>query len=245
MEPLVTARNLHKSFPIGNGKGKDKKIQVLDGVSLDVQPGEMVSIVGPSGSGKSTLLYCLSGLEPVDAGSVKIAGKRIENARPNAAAKIRREHIGFIFQSYNLVPSLRAGENVALPARLAGHPLTRKQLKDVLGKVSLADRAKDKVSNMSGGEQQRIAIARALASHAEIVFADEPTGALDTKNANEVLRLLRAVTDEAGRSVVMVTHNLEAASIADRVVVLRDRQVVSELSHPTPEQILEKMEASR
>ncbi len=157
-------------------------------------------------------------------------------------AKIRSGHVGFVFQSYNLIPSLSVGDNVSLPARLAGRPMSARQTRAALESVGLAGRERDRPGDLSGGEQQRVAIARALVGGADVVFADEPTGALDSQNGREVLRMLRSIGDDPQRSVVMVTHDLEAASLADRVLVLRDGRVVRELGRSTAAQILEAME---
>lgn len=239
--PLVAATDVIKSFP---GPRKEPAVTVLRGVSLDVARGEMVSIVGPSGSGKSTLLYCLSGLEKATSGTVTVAGRDLTSLSRSAVAAVRREHIGFVFQAYNLVPSLNARENVSLPARLARTPMTRAQADHALAQVGLGDRGSHKPSELSGGQQQRVAIARVLAARPAIVFADEPTGALDTASGAEVLRLLRDVTTD-GRSVVLVTHDLEAAALADRVLVLRDGLIHTELKRPTPEAVLDAMARAR
>lgn len=241
MSSTIVAHEVKKSFSVGRGRGR-RVANVLRSISLRVEPGEMVGIVGPSGSGKSTLLYCLSGLEAADAGSIEVMGKQVVKANRNALFKIRREHVGFIFQSYNLIPSLSAGENVSLPARLAGRPVTHQRMSEVLESVGLGGREKSRPGDMSGGEQQRVAIARALAGGADVVFADEPTGALDSKNGCEVLNMLRGIADDPQRSVVMVTHDLEAASRADRVLVLRDGQVVRELERSTAAQIFDAMD---
>ena len=172
-------------------------------------------------------------------------GRQVVGAGRGELSKTRRDCVGFIFQSYNLIPSLTAGENVSLPARLAGRPLTAAQTGAVLASVGLEGRAKSRPADMSGGEQQRVAIARALAGGADVVFADEPTGALDSKNGREVLGLLRGIADDPARSVVMVTHDLEAASMADRVLVLKDGRVLRELGRSTPAEILEALEEAR
>lgn len=211
---------------------------VLRGISLEIHPGEMVSIVGPSGSGKSTLLYCLSGLEPYDSGTVRLAGRDLGELSRGGLAALRREHVGFVFQSYNLIPSLTARENIALPARLARRGASRANIDQALAEVGLTGRGRHRPGQLSGGQQQRVAIARVLATRPDIVFADEPTGSLDTSTGSDVLRLLRASAGE-GRSVVVVTHDLEAAALADRVLVLRDGLIHSELRHPRPEQVLE------
>lgn len=244
MSSTIAARNITKSFSIGRG-AKKRISKVLRGVSLDIEPGEMVSIVGPSGSGKSTLLYCLSGLEAVDSGSVEVMGKQIVKVGRNAMFRIREDHLGFIFQSYNLIPSLSVEENVSLPARLSDNPVSKKQVSAVLESIGLGGREKDHPGDLSGGEQQRVAIARVLASNPDVVFADEPTGALDTKNGREILKLLRKIGNESNRSVVIVTHDLEAASLADRILVLRDGVIVKELGHSTSAQILEVLEEQK
>ncbi|MFT3799378.1 ABC transporter ATP-binding protein [Microbacterium sp.] len=235
-EPLIRADDLHKTFP-GTGR-KEARVPILRGISLGVHPGEMVSIVGPSGSGKSTLLYCLSGLEPYDSGAVRLAGRGLGKLGRGRLAALRREHVGFVFQSYNLIPSLTARENIALPARLARRGASRAAIDQTLAEVGLTGRGRHRPGQLSGGQQQRVAIARVLAMRPDIVFADEPTGSLDTSTGTDVLRLLRASAGE-GRSVVVVTHDLEAAALADRVLVLRDGLIHSELRHPRPEQVLE------
>ncbi len=242
---MVVARDVRKSF---GGKGRRKgvcgSVEVLRGVTLSVGAGEMVAVVGPSGSGKSTLLHCLSGLEDIDAGFVEIAGERVSGASRSGLSRMRRRHVGFVFQSYNLVPSLSVVENVSLPARLAGRPLAREAL-SALARVGLAGRERDRPEELSGGERQRVAIARTLASGADVVFADEPTGALDSSKARSVLDMLREVADDPRRSVVLVTHDLEAAARADRVLVLKDGRVVRELGRSSASDILEAMEAAR
>lgn len=235
-ESLIHAENLHKTF--SSAGVKEPRVPVLRGISLDVQPGEMVSIVGPSGSGKSTLLYCLSGLEPYDSGAVRLAGRELGTLRRGALAALRRKHVGFVFQSYNLISSLTARENIALPDRLARRRADHAGVDSALADVGLADRGGHRPGQLSGGQQQRVAIARVLAMRPDIVFADEPTGSLDTATGSDVLRLLRAAAGD-GRSVVVVTHDLEAAALADRVLVLRDGLIHSELRRPTPEQVLE------
>lgn len=241
MEAII-AQNITKSFRSGQGS-KTRITKVLKGISITINLGEMVSIVGSSGSGKSTLLYCLSGLEAADSGSIKIMGKQLVNTDRNSLFRIRRDHIGFIFQSYNLIPSLNVFENVSLPARLAGHAINTQQINDVLASIGLGGRGKDRPTDMSGGEQQRVAIARALADSSDIIFADEPTGALDTENGREVLKMLRSIGNNSKRAVVMVTHNLEAAALADRVLVLKDGVIIRELTSCTAAQILTVMES--
>lgn len=234
--PLLRARGLSKSYAVR----RSAAVTVLHDVDVDVQHGEMLSIVGPSGSGKSTLLYCLAGLERPDAGEILLDGARIDDLPQRRLAALRRDRIGFVFQSYNLIPSLSAAENVALPARLA-----RRRTPDVdgaLAAVGLAGHGDQRPGELSGGQQQRVAIARVLAARPDLVFADEPTGALDTATGKQVLDLLRA--HAAGtRSVVLVTHDLEAAARADRTLILRDGAVVTELVRPTAAGILAVLQA--
>ncbi|MCW4457438.1 ABC transporter ATP-binding protein [Microbacterium sp. MPKO10] len=232
---LLSAQDLQKSFRLGR---KQPPATVLRGISLAVRAGELVSIVGPSGSGKSTLLYCLSGLEPYDAGRVTLMGSELRTLGRGSLAALRRDHVGFVFQSYNLIPALTARENVALPARLARRRTMKRDVDRALADVGLVDHARHRPSELSGGQQQRVAIARVLAMHPDIVFADEPTGSLDTATGTAVLTLLRQAASGT-RSVVMVTHDLEAAARADRVLVLRDGLIHRELATPTPEQVFD------
>lgn len=241
-QPTVQALDVMKSYP-GTRK-KAAVVPVLRGISLHVMPGEMVAIVGRSGSGKSTLLYCLSGLEPVTSGYVGLAGTDITRLSAVRQAVLRRDEIGFVFQSFNLIDSLTAWENVALPGRLARRRVNRNDIDRALDQVGLTDRGSHHPAEMSGGEQQRVAIARVLATGPRIVFADEPTGALDTTTGAQILRLLHAsATGE--RSVVLVTHDLEAASRADRVLVLRDGLIHAELANPTPDAVFEAVRQTR
>jgi putative ABC transport system ATP-binding protein len=238
---LLQADSITKEFADGRGGAPTP---VLRGISLGVFPGEFVAIVGPSGSGKSTLLYCLSGLEPVTSGDVTVMGRSLSGLGRRAQAAVRREHIGFVFQSYNLIRSLTARENVALPARLAKRNVDAEDVSRALHQVGLADRASYKPAALSGGQQQRVAIARVLAMRPDIVFADEPTGALDTEAGTQVLDLLREVS-EGGRSVVMVTHDLQAAARADRVLVLRDGMIHRTLLRPSAADVLDALTHAR
>jgi len=228
---LLNAHAVTKTYPIDHGQS----VPVLRGIDLHVHRGEMVSIVGPSGSGKSTLLYCLAGLEKTDSGTISFDGERTDTASHAQLARLRRGRMGFVFQSYNLIPSLSVRENVALPARL-----TRRKAPDpsgALAAVGLAEHAGKRPGALSGGQQQRVAIARVLAAEPELVFADEPTGALDTTTGEQVLDLLRGYAISE-RSVVLATHDLEAAARADRTIVLRDGIAVAELVRATAAEIL-------
>ncbi len=236
---LLDARHITKAYPSGDGS----PVEVLHDVSLRVAAGEFVAIVGPSGSGKSTLLYCLAGLEPYTSGSVLLRGRQLDQLKPKALAALRRDEVGFVFQSFNLIPSLTVHQNVALPARLAHKPVSSAAVDEVLASVGLQGREGYRPGQLSGGQQQRVAIARVLAASPSLVFADEPTGALDTQAGAAVLELLRRVAD-GERSVVMVTHDLEAAARADRVLVLRDGMVHRELRHPSAEEVLEALTAA-
>lgn len=234
-ELLLDARDLVKTFP-APVRGQEP-VTVLRGVSVAAQPGEMVSIVGPSGSGKSTLLYCLAGLELYDGGGVTLLGRDLSGLSRRQLAVLRRNDVGFVFQSFNLIPSLTARENIALPARLARKRLSASSVDGALARVGLSEQARNRPAQLSGGQRQRVAIARVLAMEPRIVFADEPTGSLDTVTSAMVLDLLRE-SARVDRGVVMVTHDLEAAALADRVLVLRDGTVHAELSAPSPEQVL-------
>lgn len=230
MEEILRAEGLMKSYLAGR-----ERTPVLRGIDLAVGAGEMVSIVGPSGSGKSTLLFCLAGLERADQGDVSIAGESLTGASPSRLARLRRDRIGFVFQAYNLIPSLSVRENVALPARLARRPVP--DVDGALVAVGLAEQGAQRPGRLSGGQQQRVAVARALAAQPDVLFADEPTGALDSASGGVVLDLLRGYA-QGSRSVLLVTHDLDAAARADRTVVLRDGNVVAVLQRASAAQIL-------
>ncbi|MDP4332660.1 ABC transporter ATP-binding protein [Curtobacterium sp. A7_M15] len=233
--PVVRARDIEHAYP-----GREA-VPVLRGVSLDVRRGEMLAVVGPSGSGKSTLLACLSGLERPLRGAVEIEGTDIGSLSRQRSARFRRGRVGFVFQSYNLIPALTARENVALPARLAKRPADRRTVDAALDAVGMLGDAHRYPDAMSGGQQQRVAIARTLVARPRVLFADEPTGALDTVAGGAVLDLLRQ-TASGERSVVMVTHDLAAAARADRVVVLRDGVVHAELVAPDVDALFDAVE---
>ncbi|MFC8719373.1 ABC transporter ATP-binding protein [Kitasatospora sp. NPDC057198] len=219
------------------------EVRALDGVDAAFALGSFTAVMGPSGSGKSTLLQCAAGLERVDAGEVLLDGVSLHRMSERELTELRRERMGFVFQSFNLIPALTARQNVELPLRLAGRAFDPADIDRRLAEVGLAERGDHRPAELSGGQQQRVAIARALAAGPRVVFADEPTGALDSRTAREVLALLRGVVDEHGRTMVMVTHDPVAASYAHRVLFLTDGRVVGELADPTAEEVAVRMAA--
>ncbi|WP_315092922.1 ABC transporter ATP-binding protein [uncultured Cellulomonas sp.] len=238
--PIASARGLVKTY----GKG-DTAVHALAGVDVDFGRGEMTAIMGPSGSGKSTLMHCMAGLDRSDAGTVVVDGLEVSGMNERKLTRLRRDRLGFIFQAFNLVPTLTALENITLPLDIARRPVDKAHLDAVVQAVGLADRLSHKPSELSGGQQQRVACARALVSRPAVVFADEPTGNLDSTSSAEVLGFLRRSVDELGQSVVMVTHDPTAASYAHRVLFLADGRVVGELADPTPESVLAALAALR
>ena len=213
----------------------------LDGVTLSMDPGTFTAIMGPSGSGKSTLLQIAAGLDRPTQGAVRLGEQQLNGLGERQLARLRRERIGFIFQSFNLLGALTAEQNVALPSRLAGRRLHRSAVRDVLDRVGLEERRGHRPAQLSGGQQQRVAIARALVGEPSVMFADEPTGALDTRAGRAVLALLRETIDETGGTLVMVTHDPSAAAWADRVVFMADGRLAGELHAPTAEQVAERL----
>jgi putative ABC transport system ATP-binding protein len=234
---VVNATELTRRYGTG-----EAAVDALRGVSLSVQPGELVAIMGPSGSGKSTLMHILAGLDKPSSGEVEIGGEEITGMNDTELTKLRRRRIGFIFQFFNLLPMLTAEENVVLPLSIAGQKPDDAWVQELLGKTGLKDRAKHRPSELSGGQQQRVAIARALVSHPSIVFADEPTGNLDSKTSGEILQLMRDSVDSFGQTTVMVTHEARAAAIADRVLFLADGQIVQESSNITAADVVQVMQ---
>jgi putative ABC transport system ATP-binding protein len=214
-------------------------VRALRGANLDVEEGEFVAVTGPSGSGKSTLMHILAGLDQPTAGTVEIAGEEITSMGDTELTKLRRSHIGFVFQFFNLLPMLNAEENVVLPLSIAGTKPDKEWLDGLLDDVGLSDRRSHRPSELSGGQQQRVAIARALVSRPTVLFADEPTGNLDSTTSGEILELLRASVKSRGQTTVMVTHDPRAATIADRVLFLADGLIVRELSGSSQHDILE------
>lgn len=218
-----------------------RDVTALDGVDLEFPRGSFTAVMGPSGSGKSTLLQCAAGLDRPTSGAVEIDGVRLEGLSERRLTLLRRDRIGFVFQAYNLVPSLTAAQNVALPLRLAGRRPSRADVRRALAEVGLEGRAGHRPGRMSGGQQQRVALARALITRPAVLFADEPTGALDTVTSREVLALLRGLVDREGQTIVMVTHDPVAASFADRAVLLVDGRVAGELTAPGAEQVAARL----
>ena len=236
--PEVAARVVGLTKTYGTGEAR---ITALDDVSLDVAAGEFTAVMGPSGSGKSTLMHCCAALDRADSGSVFIGDQDLTTLKDKGLTRLRRDQIGFVFQSYNLVPTLTAEENILLPLAIAGRKPDREWYDGVVATVGLGDRLSHKPNELSGGQQQRVAVARALVSRPRIVFADEPTGNLDSKSGAEVLELLRRSVDVHGQTVVMVTHDPVAAAYTDRVVFLADGRVVDELREPDREGVLAVM----
>ena len=222
------------------GKGATQ-VRALDGVTLDFPSGQFSAIMGPSGSGKSTLMHCVAGLDTLTSGQVRVGGIDLTRLDDKHLTLLRRDRIGFVFQAYNLVPTLTALENITLPATLAGRKPDKGWLDTVIGTVGLGDRLAHRPSELSGGQQQRVAVARALAARPEIIFADEPTGNLDSHASAEILAFLRQAARELDQTVVMVTHDPVAASYAGRVVFLNDGRIVDELAEPTPERVLDHL----
>jgi putative ABC transport system ATP-binding protein len=234
--PAARAIELRKVFGVGQAA-----VEALKGITLDFEEGRFTAIMGPSGSGKSTLLHCLAGLDRPTSGTVFIGDVDLTTLDDKRLTLLRRDRVGFVFQAYNLVPTLTAAENITLPLDIAGQDVDRPWFDTVVDTVGLRDRLTHRPSELSGGQQQRVAGARALVSRPTIVFADEPTGNLDSRSSAELLEFLRSAVDDHGQTIVMVTHDATAASRADRVVFLGDGLVVDEMRDPTAEGILDRL----
>ena len=235
----VSAHKVYKTF--GSG---DAAVTALAGISVDFPAGEFTAIMGPSGSGKSTLMHVLATLDTADAHaetSIRIDGVELHGLKDAATTAFRRDHVGFIFQAFNLIPTLTAEQNILLPLGIAGKKVDERWYQDLVRKLGLESRLKHKPSELSGGQQQRVAIARALLARPSVIFADEPTGNLDTTSGAEVLKLIREACDQLGQTVLMVTHDPVAASYADRVLVLKDGQIVDEIRQPSRETVLDAL----
>jgi putative ABC transport system ATP-binding protein len=236
-QPVLAARDLTRRY----GEG-DTAVDALRGVSLDVRKGQLTAVMGPSGSGKSTLMHILAGLDRPTSGEVRIAGTNISELNDSDLTKLRRTHIGFVFQFFNLLPMLDAEENIVLPLSIAGEKPDKAWVDDLLEQVGLTDRRKHRPSELSGGQQQRVAIGRALVNKPTIIFADEPTGNLDSKTSGEILELLERSVNELDQTIVMVTHEARAAAIADRVLFLDDGVIVREARNISAHDIVAAME---
>jgi putative ABC transport system ATP-binding protein len=236
--PSVAAAAVKATKVYGMG---DTAVRALDDVTIDIPTERFTAIMGPSGSGKSTLMHCVAGLDWLTSGQVFVAGVDLGSLSEKELTRLRRDRIGFVFQAYNLVPTLTAIENITLPMQLAGRSPDKEWVDYVVKTVGLADRLTHRPAELSGGQQQRVAVARALASRPAIIFADEPTGNLDSKSSTEILEFMRKAVDEMEQTIVMVTHDPTAASHADHVVFLADGRVVDEMPEPTAERVLERM----
>lgn len=237
--PVTYAARAYQATKIyGSG---DSEVRALAGVDVGFEAGRFSAVMGPSGSGKSTLIQCMAGLDYVTSGRIFVGDVEIQGLNPTEMTLLRREKMGFVFQSFNLVPSLTAERNILLPLTLAKRDVDQAFFDEVISRIGLGDRLGHKPSELSGGQQQRVAVARALVSRPELLFADEPTGNLDSRTSLEMLRLIRDAVDQLGQTVVMVTHDPVAASHADRVVFLADGLIVDELLDPTAASVLERM----
>ena len=229
----AAAQQLNKTYGTG-----ETRVHALRDVDVSFETGTFTAIMGPSGSGKSTLMHCLAGLDSFDAGRIWIGATEITGLNDAALTRLRRDSVGFVFQSFNLVPTLTAEQNITLPVALANCTVDRAWLDSITATLGLTGRLKHRPHELSGGQQQRVAVARALLTRPDVLFGDEPTGNLDSKSGAEVLSLLRSSTREMGQSIIMVTHDPVAASYADRVVLMNDGELVGELGNPTPETVL-------
>src|SRR5262245_37607116 len=234
----VAARAVDATKTYGKGEAE---VRALDHVTVDFEAGRFTAIMGPSGSGKSTLMHALAGLDDLTSGSVYVGDTDLGRLNDRKLTQLRCDRVGFIFQSFNLIPTLTAIENITLPMKLAGRKADAAWLDEVVDTVGLRSRLSHRPSELSGGQQQRVAVARALASRPEIIFADEPTGNLDSRTGAEILGFMRQAVRELGRTIVMVTHDPVAASYADRAVFLADGRIVDELDHPTPDSVFDRM----
>ncbi len=235
-DPVIVARSLTKIY----GRGA-AAVTALDAVDVDIARARFTAVMGPSGSGKSTLMHCLAGLDSVTSGTIELDGERVSSMSQRRLTKLRRERIGFVFQSFNLVPTLTAEENITLPLDIARTKVDKERFNQVIESVGLGDRLSHRPAELSGGQVQRVACARALVGNPAVVFADEPTGNLDSRSTEQVLNILRRSVDELGQSVVMVTHEPDAAAWADTVIFLRDGHVVAQLDDPDRDRVLDAL----
>jgi len=235
---VIVAQAIGLTKVYGSGEAA---VRALDGVSVDFERGRMTAIMGPSGSGKSTLMHCMAALDRPTSGHVVIDGVTVNDLKDKALTQLRRDRLGFVFQAFNLVPTLSAKENITLPLDIAGAKVDRAWFDSIIDTVGLGDRLGHRPSQLSGGQQQRVACARAMVSRPAIIFADEPTGNLDSAASAEILDFLRRSVDEFGQTIVIVTHEPSAAAYADRVLFLADGQIVDEMRDPTADRVLERM----
>ena len=238
MKKIIKAQNLTKVY------GEDKtSVTALNNVNLDFYENKFTAIMGQSGSGKSTLLHCLAGLDKVTSGSIFVKDIDLGDLNDKELTKIRRDSFGFVFQAFNLIPTLTAGENITLPASIAGRKPDMEWVKQVVETVDIGDRLTHRPNELSGGQQQRVAAARAMATKPEVIFADEPSGNLDSKSSKELLSFMKSVVDELNQTIIMVTHDPYAASYANRVIMLKDGRIASDLDQPTQEEIVAEVTA--
>ena len=235
-DPVVSARNLTKVYGRGSGA-----VTALDSVNVDIARARFTAIMGPSGSGKSTLMHCLAGLDSITSGEIMLDGDMVSSMSQRRLTRLRRERIGFIFQSFNLVPTLTAAENITLPLDIARRKVDSSRFDQVVNAVGLSDRLSHRPAELSGGQVQRTACARSLVGRPAVVFADEPTGNLDSRATQQVLKVLRSSVDDFAQSIVMVTHEAEAAAWADTVLFLRDGRVVAQMDEPDQDRVLEAL----
>ncbi|HRW37691.1 MAG: ABC transporter ATP-binding protein [Acidimicrobiales bacterium] len=238
--PSIAAQVRSATKVYGHG---DTAVHALRGVDLDVATGRFLAVMGPSGSGKSTLMHCLAGLDQLTSGEVRIGDVELGSLRERDLTRLRRDRIGFVFQAFNLIPTLTARENIELPSRLAGDRPDPAWVDAIVSTVGLGDRLGHRPAELSGGQQQRVAVARALATRPDLVFADEPTGNLDSRSGTEILRFLRTAADELGQTVVMVTHDPVAATHAHEAVILADGRIVDHVGSPTVDDVLARLAA--
>jgi putative ABC transport system ATP-binding protein len=234
----AAARAVNASKIYGDG---DTEVRALDDVTVEIGESRFTAIMGPSGSGKSTLMHCMAGLDTLTSGNVFIGDVDLTTLKDKQLTLLRREQVGFVFQAFNLIPTLSAEENITLPLSLAGTSPDQEWFDEVINTVGLADRLRHRPSVLSGGQQQRVAVARALVSRPHITFADEPTGNLDSNAGNEILAFMRQAVDDLGQTIVMVTHDPVAAAYADRIIFLGDGSITSEMTDPTAEQVIDHM----
>ncbi len=238
--PTIAARAVEATKIYGQG---DTEVRALDGVDVELAQGQFTAIMGPSGSGKSTLMHCMAGLDTLTSGQVFIGDIDLSSLKEKELTALRRDKIGFVFQAFNLVPTLSAIENITLPMDLAGRKPDKARLDQVVATVRLADRLKHRPSELSGGQQQRVAVARALAGAPEIIFADEPTGNLDSRSGAEILQFMQSAVRDFGQTIVMVTHDPVAAGYADRALFLADGKIVDDMTDPTSEKVLDRLKS--